>query len=113
MSITLTVPRATRGCQPPPVCRHFLATARRQATITLTESGPYPPYVFLVLGGGLDPVQNAVRIAERAVERSATTLLVPVSARRLLVGDLDEKAAKLSVLYYTHAADALPKALTA
>jgi ATP-dependent Lon protease len=63
------------------------------------------------LGGGIDPVHNAVSIAERAVERGATTLLVPVSARRQLVEMTDEMAAKLSVLYYTDAPDALLKAL--
>ena len=65
----------------------------------------------LNLGGGIDPVHNAVSIAERAIERGATTLLVPVSARRQLVEMTDEMAAKLSVLYYTDAADALLKAL--
>jgi ATP-dependent Lon protease len=65
----------------------------------------------LNLGGGVDPVHNAVTIAERAIERGATTLLVPVSARRQLVDMTDEMAAKLSVLYYTDARDALLKSL--
>ena len=36
----------------------------------------------LNLGGGLDTVYNAVNFAELAVEKGATTLLIPISARR-------------------------------
>jgi ATP-dependent Lon protease len=36
----------------------------------------------LNLGGGIDPVYNAVGLAELAIEKGATTLLMPVSARK-------------------------------
>jgi len=66
----------------------------------------------LNLGGGLDPVYNAVGIAELAVEKGAETLLIPISARRQLNDLSDEMAAKITILYYTDARDALLKALT-
>ena len=66
----------------------------------------------LNLGGGLDPVYNAVSVAELAVEKGATTLLIPISARRQLNELSDEMAMKLSILYYADAREALLKALT-
>jgi ATP-dependent Lon protease len=65
----------------------------------------------LNLGGGLDPVYNAVSLAELAVEKGAETLLMPVSARRQLNDLSDEMATKISVLYYADAREALIKAL--
>ena len=38
----------------------------------------------LNLGGSIDPVHNAVSVAELAIAKGATTLLVPVSARKQL-----------------------------
>ena len=66
----------------------------------------------LNLGGGLDPVYNAVNVAELAVEKGATTLLIPISARRQLNELSDEMAMKLSILYYADAREALIKTLT-
>ena len=66
----------------------------------------------LNLGGGLDPVYNAVSIAELAVEKGAATLLIPISARRQLNELSDEMAMKLTILYYADAREALIKALT-
>ena len=66
----------------------------------------------LNLGGGLDPVYNAVSIAELAVEKGAATLLIPISARRQLNELSDELAMKLTILYYADAREALIKALT-
>jgi len=66
----------------------------------------------LNLGGGLDPVYNSVSVAELAVEKGATTLLIPISARRQLNELSDEMAMKLSILYYADAREALLKALT-
>ena len=60
---------------------------------------------------GLDPVYNAVDVAELAVEKGATTLLIPISARRQLNELSDEMAMKLSILYYADAREALLKAL--
>lgn len=65
----------------------------------------------LNLGGGIDPVYNAVNVAELAVEKGATMLLIPISARRQLNELSDEMAMKLTVLYYADAREALLKAL--
>jgi hypothetical protein len=65
----------------------------------------------LNLGGGLDPVYNAVNVAEFAVEKGAIALLIPVSARRQLNDLSDEMATKLTVLYYSDSREALIKAL--
>ncbi len=65
----------------------------------------------LNLGGGLDPVYNAVNVAELAIEKGATTLLIPISARRQLNDLSDDMATKLSILYYADAREALLKAL--
>lgn len=65
----------------------------------------------LNLGGGLDPVYNAVGVAEHAIEKGATTLLIPISARRQLNDLSDEMAMKLVILYYADATEALVKAL--
>ena len=65
----------------------------------------------LNLGGGLDPVYNAVNVAELAVEKGATMLLIPISARRQLNELSDDMAMKLTILYYADAREALIKAL--
>ena len=54
----------------------------------------------LNLGGGLDPIYNAVTVAELAVERGASMLLIPISARRQLneLSDRDGDAAHGAVL---------------
>lgn len=65
----------------------------------------------LNLGGGIDPVHNAVAIAELAVEKGATTLLIPISSRRQLNDLSDEMAMKLSILFYADAREALIKGL--
>jgi ATP-dependent Lon protease len=65
----------------------------------------------LNLGGGIDPVHNAVSIAELTVEKGAATLLIPISARRQLNDLSDEMAMKLSILFYADAKEALLKAL--
>jgi ATP-dependent Lon protease len=65
----------------------------------------------LNLGGGLEPVRNAVSGAEQAVEKSAIMLLIPISARRQLNELSDEMAMKLGILFYSDAREALIKAL--
>jgi ATP-dependent Lon protease len=65
----------------------------------------------LNLGGGLDPVYNAVSVAEMAVERGAAMLLIPISARRQLNELSDEMAMRLSILFYADVREALIKAL--
>jgi ATP-dependent Lon protease len=65
----------------------------------------------LNLGGTLEPIHNAVDVTELAVEKGATTLLLPVSARRQLYELSDEMATKVNVLFYSDVRDALLKAL--
>lgn len=65
----------------------------------------------LNLGGSIDLIPNAVRIAELAVDKQAQTLLIPVSARRQLNDLPDELWTKLSIEFYRDAADAVFKAL--
>ena len=65
----------------------------------------------LNLGGGIDPVYNAVGLAELAIEKGATTLLMPISARRQLFELSDEMATRIVVQFYADACEALLKAL--
>jgi len=65
----------------------------------------------LNLGGSIDPVHNAVSVAELAIEKGATTLLVPVSARKQLNDLPDDLITKVNILYYTDAREALLKAI--
>jgi len=63
------------------------------------------------LGGSIEPVHNAVTLAEMAVEKGARSLLVPVNCRRQLYELSDDMATKLDVEFYLDARDALLKAL--
>ncbi|MFL5629516.1 MAG: hypothetical protein ACJ788_28410 [Ktedonobacteraceae bacterium] len=54
---------------------------------------------------------NAVNVAELAIEKGATTLLIPISARRQLNELSDDMAVKISILFYADAREALIKAL--
>lgn len=65
----------------------------------------------LNLGGGIDPVYNAVNVAELAIEKGTTIFLAPISARRQLNELSDDMAMKISILYYADAKEALLKAL--
>jgi ATP-dependent Lon protease len=65
----------------------------------------------LNLGGSVEPIYNAVSVAELAVEKGATTLLAPVSCRKQMVDLSDDMAARINIQYYTDARDALIKAL--
>jgi len=67
----------------------------------------------LNLGGGIDPVYNAVNIAELAIEKGAETLLIPISARRQLNDLSDDMAMKLNIVFYADAKEALVKGLVA
>jgi len=64
-----------------------------------------------LLGGALDPVYNAVSVAELAIEKGALMLLIPVSACRHLNGLSDDRVTKIGIVYYADARDALLKAL--
>ena len=65
----------------------------------------------LNLGGSIDPVYNAVSVAELAISKGASTLLVPVSARKQLNDLPDDLITKVNILYYTDAREALLKAM--
>lgn len=63
------------------------------------------------LGGSIDLVYNAVNLAELAVEKGATTLLVPLNARKQLNELSDEMVTKINIQYYTDLRDCLVKGL--
>jgi len=65
----------------------------------------------LNLGGSIEPIHNAVTIAEIAVEKGATSLLMPVSCRRQLFDLSDDMATKIDIQFYQDARDALLKAI--
>ena len=65
----------------------------------------------MTLGGTIEPLHNAVTLAEMAVEKGAKSLLLPVSCRRQLFDLSDEMATKLDIEFYQDARDALLKAL--
>ncbi|MFO0831556.1 MAG: BREX system Lon protease-like protein BrxL [Phycisphaerales bacterium] len=65
----------------------------------------------LNLGGSVEAVYNAVALAELAVEKGASTLLMPVSARRQLFELSDAMATRVDIQFYSDTPDALLKAL--
>ena len=65
----------------------------------------------LNLGGSVEPLANAVGIVEVAVEKGATVVLMPVSARRPLFELSDDMATRINILFYSDTPDALLKAL--
>ena len=66
----------------------------------------------LNLGGSIETVYNPTALAELAVEKGASTLLMPVSTRRHLIDLSDEMATKVDIQFYSDTTDALLKALT-
>jgi ATP-dependent Lon protease len=65
----------------------------------------------LNLGGSLDLVYNAVNLAELAVEKGATSILIPLNARKQLNDLSDDMITKINIQYYTDLKDCLIKAL--
>jgi len=65
----------------------------------------------IALGGSIEPIHNPVGIAEIAVEKGATALLIPVSCRRQLFDLSDDMATKIDIQFYSDAKDALLKAI--
>ncbi len=65
----------------------------------------------LTLGGSLEPVYNVVDMAEIAAEKGATTVLMPVSARKQLLDLSDDLATRVNILFYSDAKEALVKGL--
>ena len=65
----------------------------------------------LNLGGSIEPLANPVAIAELAVDKQATTLLMPVAARRALNDLPDDLWTKVNIEFYRDATDAVFKSL--
>jgi len=65
----------------------------------------------VTLGGTIEPVFNAVTLAELAIEKGAKSLLLPVACRKQLFDLSDDMATKLDIEFYLDARDALLKAL--
>lgn len=63
------------------------------------------------LGGSVEPIHNPVTIAEIAVEKGATALLMPVACRRQLFDLSDDMATKIDIQFYSDSRDALLKAI--
>ncbi|MGK5095522.1 BREX system Lon protease-like protein BrxL [Deltaproteobacteria bacterium TL4] len=63
------------------------------------------------LGGSIEPIHNPVNLAEIAVEKGASALLMPVSCRRQLFDLSDDMATKIDIQFYSDARDALLKAM--
>ena len=65
----------------------------------------------LNLGGSVEMIPNAVRVAELAIDKQAQTVLLPVSARRQLNDLPDDLWTKINIEFYKDVADAVFKAL--
>jgi ATP-dependent Lon protease len=65
----------------------------------------------LNLGGSIELLRNAVALAELAVDKKATTLLMPVAARRQLHELPDDLWTKVSIEFYSDTPDAVWKCL--
>lgn len=66
----------------------------------------------LNLGGSLDVVHNAIDVVELAIEKGASVVLMPVSARKQLFDLSDEMATKASLLFYADVREALVKSIS-
>ncbi|HRZ83607.1 MAG TPA: BREX system Lon protease-like protein BrxL, partial [Candidatus Hydrogenedentes bacterium] len=86
------------------LCGSLLGRNTRGGTIVVGE---------LNLGGSVEMLPNAVRIAELAVDKQAQTLLMPVAARRQLNDLPDDLWTKINIEFYKDTADAVFKALEA
>ncbi|MFY9471160.1 MAG: magnesium chelatase domain-containing protein, partial [Bacillota bacterium] len=65
----------------------------------------------LNLGGSIEMIPNPVAVAELALEKGATTLLMPISSRRQLFDFPDEMATKINIEFYADVTDAFVKAI--
>lgn len=63
------------------------------------------------LGGSIETLHNPINIAEIAIEKGATSLLMPVACRRQLFELSDDMATKLDIQFYLDAREALLKAI--
>jgi ATP-dependent Lon protease len=88
-----------------------LLLAFASAILEKSLKGGLVPVGGITVGGSIEPLYNAVDIAELAAEKGVQTLLFPISCRRQLNDLSDDLAAKLMIIFYIDAADALFKAL--
>ena len=65
----------------------------------------------LNLGGSIEPVHDAVNVVELAIEKGATSIVIPVSARRQLNDLPDDLAIRINIQYYTDIREVLVKLL--
>jgi ATP-dependent Lon protease len=65
----------------------------------------------LNLGGSVEGIPNAVAVAELAVEKGASTLLMPISARKQLFDLPDDMATKVNIDFYSDSVDAFLKTI--
>jgi ATP-dependent Lon protease len=65
----------------------------------------------LNLGGSTELLPNAVALAEAAIDKRATTLLLPISARKPLFELPDDLATKINIEFYADAPDAVFKSM--
>jgi len=63
------------------------------------------------LGGSIEPIHNPVTLAEFAVEKGASAILMPVTCRRQLIDLSDDMATKIDIQFYSDARDCLLKAM--
>lgn len=63
------------------------------------------------LGGSIEPVHNAVSMAEIAVEKGCNALLMPISCRKQLFDLSDDMATKVDIQFFQDSKEALIKAL--
>jgi ATP-dependent Lon protease len=84
------------------LCGALVGRNTRGGTIVVGE---------LNLGGSVEMIPNAVRIAELAVDKQAQTLLMPVAARKQLNDLPDDLWTKIKIEFYKDAADAVFKSL--
>lgn len=84
------------------LCGSLLGRNSRGGTIVVGSAS---------LGGSIELVPHAARLAELAVEKQAQTILMPISARRQLNDLPDDLWTKISVEFYRDPADAVFKAL--
>ena len=63
------------------------------------------------LGGSIESIPAPVSLAEIAVEKGPSALLMPVSCRRQLIDLSDDMATKIDIQFYSDAKDALLKAI--
>lgn len=65
----------------------------------------------LNLGGSIEVIPNPVAVAELALEKGASTLLMPISSRKQLFDLPDETATKINIEFYADITDAFLKAI--